>query len=110
MSVEEKVACLNKTSYADYLTRHCKLTPEALPFFQTFTHDLFCIGIESVPAMACYEGGDDYGSFTYARFQGLGLAEGGKKEPYIFSFPVGNTSVARMYVRSMISAPIHRYA
>src|SRR5258707_5356119 len=35
MSVEEKAALLNKISYAEYLTRHCKLIPEALPFFQT---------------------------------------------------------------------------
>jgi len=77
MSVEEKAALLNKISYAEYLTKHCKLIPEALPFFQTFTHDLFCIGIESVCALACYQAGDDYGSFTYAGFQGLGLPEGG---------------------------------
>jgi len=102
MPVEEKVARLRKISYADYLTKHCKLIPEALPFFQTFTHDLFCIGIESVSAMACYEAGDDYGSFTYAGFQGLGLPEGGKEEPYIFHFPDGNASIARLLVRSLI--------
>src|SRR6266481_5319559 len=66
MSVAKKISRLTKISYAEYLTKHCKLVPEALPFFQTFTHDLFCVGIESVPAMACYEAGDDYGSFTYA--------------------------------------------
>jgi len=76
--------------------------PEALPFFQTFTHDLFCIGIEAVPAMACYEAGDDYGSFTYAGFQGLGLPERGKEEPYIFHFPDGNASIARLLVRALI--------
>ena len=102
MSVEEKTALLTKTSYAEYLTKHCKLIPEALPFFQTFTHDLFCVGIEAVPAMACFEAGDDYGSFTYAGFQGLGLPEGGKEEPYIFHFPDGNASVARLLVRSLI--------
>jgi spermidine dehydrogenase len=102
MFVEEKIARLSKISYADYLTKHCKLIPEALPFFQTLTHDLFCIGIESVPAMACYEGRDDYGSFTYAGFQGLGLPEGGKEEPYIFHFPDGNASIARLLVRSLI--------
>src|SRR6266481_5481305 len=106
MSVEEKVARLTKTSYADYLTRHCKLIPEALPFFQTFTHDLFCMGIESVPAMACYVAGDDYGSFTYAGFQGLGLPKGAKEEPYIFHFPDGNASIARLLVRSLIPEAI----
>jgi spermidine dehydrogenase len=106
MSVEEKAARLSKISYAEYLTKHCKLIPEALPFFQTFTHDLFCIGIESVPALACYVAGDDYGSFTYAGFQGLGLPEGGKEEPYIFHFPDGNASIARLLVRSLIPEAI----
>jgi spermidine dehydrogenase len=102
MSVEEKVALLKKISYAELLTKHCKLTPEALPFFQTFPHDLFCIGIESVPAMSCYEGFDDYGSFTYAGFQSLGLPAPAKEEPYIFHFPDGNASIARLLVRSLI--------
>ena len=102
LSVAEKVAKLKKTSYADFLTKHCQLLPEALPFFQTFTHDLWCIGIEAVPAMDCYLAGDDYGSFTYAGFQGLGLPLREKEEPYIFHFPDGNASVARLLVRSLI--------
>jgi spermidine dehydrogenase len=102
LSPEEKIAKLSKISYAEYLTAHCKLIPVALPFFQTFTHDLFCIGIESVSAMACYEAGDDYGSFTYAGFQGLGLPQRDKEEPYIFHFPDGNSSIARLLVRWLI--------
>src|ERR1700730_12811937 len=102
LPLEEKVAKLTKISYAEYLTAHCKLIPEALPFFQTFTHDLFCVGIESVPAMACYEAGDDYGSFPYAGFQGLGLPKAEKEEPYIFHFPDGNASIARLLVRALI--------
>jgi spermidine dehydrogenase len=53
LSAQEKIAKLSKISYAEYLTKHCRLLPEALPFFQTFTHDLFCVGIEAVSAMAC---------------------------------------------------------
>jgi spermidine dehydrogenase len=102
LSIEQKIAKLNKISYAEYLRKYCWLTPDALPFFQTFTHDLFCIGIEAVPAMACYRAGDDYESFTYAGFQGLGLPAGEKEEPYIFHFPDGNASVARLLVRSLI--------
>ncbi len=104
LSRDEKIAKLSKISYADYLTHHCKLIPEALPFFQTFTHDLFCVGIEAVPAYACYEAGDDYGSFTYAGFDGLGFPEHEKEEPYIFHFPDGNASVARLLIRSLIPA------
>jgi len=102
MTREQKIATLRKISYSDYLTWHCKVIPEALPFFQTFTHDLFCVGIESVPAFLCYEAGDDYGSFTYPGFDGLGFPEHEKEEPYIFHFPDGNASVARLLVRSLI--------
>jgi spermidine dehydrogenase len=101
-SLEEKAALLRKISYAEYLTKYCKLTPKALPFFQTFTHDLFCIGIEAVPAMECYTGGDDYNSFTYAGFDGLGFPHSEKEEPYIYHFPDGNASIARLLVRALI--------
>jgi spermidine dehydrogenase len=102
LSQREKADKLSKISYAEYLTKYCGLLPEALPFFQTFTHDLFCIGIEAVPAMACYEAGDDYESFTYAGFQGVGLPAAGKEEPYIFHFPDGNASIARLLVRALL--------
>lgn len=106
MSPEQKIVKLKSISYSDFLTQYCKLSPEALPFFQTFTHDLFCVGIEAVPAYHCYEAGDDYGSFTYAGFDGLGLPEHEKEEPYIFHFPDGNASVARLLVRSLIPAAV----
>lgn len=102
LTLEEKRSKLQRISYAKYLTEHCRLIPEALPFFQTFTHDLFCVGIEAVPAFACYEAGDDYGSFSYAGFDGLGFPPREKEEPYIFHFPDGNASVARLLVRSLI--------
>jgi spermidine dehydrogenase len=102
LSKKEKFAKLTKISYADYLTKSCKLTPEALPFFQTFPHDLFGVGIEAVPAISCYFAGDDYQSFTYPGFDGLGLGARAKEEPYIFHFPDGNASIARLLVRSLI--------
>jgi len=101
LTLEQKKAKLEKISYAKYLTDDCKLMPGALPFFQTFTHDLFCVGVEAVPAFACYEAGDDYGSFSYAGFDGLGFPPREKEEPYIFHFPDGNASVARLLVRSL---------
>jgi spermidine dehydrogenase len=106
LSREEKVAKLSKISYADYLTKYCKLTPEALPFFQAMPHDLFGVGIDAVPAMSCYESPDDYESFTYAGFDGLGLEPREKEEPYIFHFPDGNASVARLLVRALIPAAV----
>ncbi len=104
LSLEEKKRKLASISYADYLTKFCKVTPDALKFFQTFPHDLFGVGIDAVSAGACYLSPDDYESFTYAGFQGLGFPEREKEEPYIFHFPDGNASVARLLVRSLIPA------
>jgi spermidine dehydrogenase len=106
LSRRQKIEQLKRISYAEYLTKYCKVTPEALPFFQTFPHDLFCVGIEAVPALACYEGADDYGSFTYPGFDGLGLPKPAKEEPYIFHFPDGNATIARLLVRSLIPGAI----
>jgi spermidine dehydrogenase len=106
LSKEEKLAKLGKISYAEYLLKYCKLAPEALSFFQTFTHDLFCLGIDAVSARACYEAGDDYQSFTYPGFDGLGFPEHEKEEPYIFHFPDGNATVARLLVRALIPGAV----
>ena len=78
------------------------MTPDALPFFQTFPHDLFCVGIDAVSALACFYSGDDNASFTYPGFEGLGIGESEKEEPYIFHFPDGNASIARLLIRSLI--------
>jgi spermidine dehydrogenase len=102
LSKEEKRAKLAKISYAEYLTKSCKVHAEALPFFQTFPHDLYGVGIDAVSALGCFESGDDYESFTYAGFDGLDLGEHEKEEPYIFHFPDGNASVARLLVRALI--------
>jgi spermidine dehydrogenase len=106
LSPKQKFAKLAQISYRDYLTRYCKLTPDALPFFQCFPHDLWAVGIEAVPAAACYEGGDDYESFHYPGFDGLGLSAPEKEEPYIFHFPDGNASIARLLVRQLIPGVI----
>lgn len=101
LSKEEKRAKLSKISYADYLTKFCKVHLEALPFFQTFPHDLYGVGIDAVPALGCLSG-DDYGSFTYPGFDGLGIGVHEKEEPYIYHFPDGNASIARLLVRALI--------
>ncbi|PYX26540.1 MAG: hypothetical protein DMG80_21330, partial [Acidobacteria bacterium] len=102
LSRDEKIAKLSKLSYADFLTKICKVRPETLKFFQSYTHDLWAVGIEAVPAIDCFVAGDDYGGITYAGFQGMGFGEEEREEPYIFHFPDGNASIARLLVRSLI--------
>ena len=104
LSRKQKIERLRKTSYADFLTKICKVTPDALPFFQSYTNDLFAVGIDAVPAYDCYEAGDDYGAISYPGFDGLNLgtrpSSARQEEPYIFHFPDGNASIARLLVRS----------
>jgi spermidine dehydrogenase len=97
---------LRKISYAAFLLDHAKADPSVLPFFQTRTHDLFGVGIDAVSALACHRAGDDYG-LDYPGFQGLGLdadrpAPSGPEEPYIFHFPDGNASIARLLVAALV--------
>jgi spermidine dehydrogenase len=106
LSREQKEQKLSKITYAEYLTKFCKVTPDALPFFQKFPHDLFCVGIDAVSALDCYRNIDDYESFTYPGFDGLGFPEREKEEPYIFHFPDGNASVARLLVRSLVPGAV----
>ena len=106
LSKQEKKKQLAKMSYADFLTKVCKIHADALPFFQKYPHDLFAVGIEAVSALACYNNGDDYDSISYPGFDGLGLDATREEEPYIFHFPDGNASVARLLVRSLIPGSI----
>jgi spermidine dehydrogenase len=108
---EQKIERLRKTSYADFLTKICGMTPQALPFFQSYTNDLFTVGIDAVPALYCFIAGDDYGAMSYPGFDGLGISNIPEKvdrgkDPYIFHFPDGNASIARMLVRSLIPGAI----
>ena len=108
LTVEEKRRRLLKMSYADFLTKLVKVHPEVLPFFQKKSHDLFCVGIEAVPAWLCYTAGDDYDEYGYPGFEGMNLGgpqgrgNSEKPDPYIFHFPDGNASIARLLVRSLI--------
>jgi spermidine dehydrogenase len=107
LSVAQKRAKLAKISYADFLIKFCKVNPDALKFFQSYTNDLFAVGIDAVPALACYEEEDDYGGYSYAGFAGMDMGdEPRKEEPYIFHFPDGNASIARLLVRSLVPGAI----
>jgi spermidine dehydrogenase len=106
LSRAEKRARLGKISYANFLTQICKVDKAALPFFQTYTHDLYAVGIDAVSALRCWKSPDDYGAISYPGFDGLDLGEVKEEDPYIFHFPDGNASVARLLVRSLISGSI----
>jgi spermidine dehydrogenase len=104
LNAEQLRAKLIKTSYKDFLLQHAKAHPDIVKLFQQAPHDLYCVGIDAVSALSCHYMG-------YPGFKGIPLPErhGGKEEPYIFHFPDGNASIARLLVRSLVpgSAPGH---
>ena len=95
-TVAEKVEILKRTSYRDYLTGVCGLSEQAANCFQGRTLGFFGLGCDAVPAA-------DARDLGYPGFDGLGLpARAGPREPYIYHFPDGNASLARLLVRALI--------
>jgi spermidine dehydrogenase len=100
LAAEEALALLATTSYRDYVSTHWGLDDEAADTFQGRSHDFFALGIDAVSALDAMECG-------YPGFAGLHLpqrpeAAAEMDEPYIYHFPDGNASLARLMVRSLI--------
>jgi spermidine dehydrogenase len=104
-SKAEKIAYLKKVSYRDYLRKDAGLGDEAVKYFDGATLDLLAMGPDIVPAL------EALGS-RFPGFARLGLKdeeEPGLDEPYIYHFPDGNASIARLLTRNLIPsvAPGH---
>ncbi len=107
----QKRARLARMSYRDYLLHVAGVTPDALPYFQRITADLWCAGIDVISAISPYNDG------FRAGYRGMGLGDDDPppgthlgptppdgEDPYIFHFPDGNASLARLLVRRLIPA------
>jgi spermidine dehydrogenase len=106
LSEDEKKKKLAKTSYLAFLERDAKVHPLVTKYFSARTHGLYGMGIDGVPAL-------DLWALGYPGFEGMGLTRGDgpglsmtakpkPEEPYIFHFPDGNASIARLLVRSLV--------
>jgi len=99
-SQNDKREILKRTSYRDYLTKTCGCSEEAANCFQGRPLGFFGLGADAVPAA-------DARDLGYPGFAGLKLTSDTSpawQEPYIYHFPDGNASVARLLVRSLIPA------
>jgi spermidine dehydrogenase len=108
LAAAEKQEKLRTMSYEAFLRDFAKVDQQVITYFMQNPHPLWAMGIDAVPAL---------NNLTPAVREGLALpanqGRGGggapgtaarQPEPYIFHFPDGNASVARMLVRSLIPA------
>jgi spermidine dehydrogenase len=95
---DEQRAILKRTSYRDYLTKIRGCSEEAANCFQGRPLGFYGLGSDSVPAA-------DARDLGYPGFAGLKLSADTNpawKEPYIYHFPDGNASIARLLVRALV--------
>ena len=100
MSRDEKIALLRKTSYRSFLRDYVQVDEQVLEMYQRWGMSYWCVGMDEVAAidiLGYTDGGGMPGlEHTVQREGGRG------DEPYIFHFPDGNASVARLLVRNLI--------
>jgi spermidine dehydrogenase len=87
-------------SYREYIQRYWGLDDLSADTFQGRSLDFYAIGVDGVTAFDAMETG-------YPGFAGMRLASDPRalaemEEPYIYHFPDGNASIARLIVRSLI--------
>jgi spermidine dehydrogenase len=100
MSREQKIDLLSRISYRKYLKDYVKVDEQVLDMYQRWGMSYWCVGMDEVPAIYILGYGDG------GELPGMGhtlTQEGGRGvEPYIFHFPDGNATVARLLVRQLI--------
>jgi spermidine dehydrogenase len=102
-SIFSEPSYLQSISYRDFLTKHMGVTdPQALGLFQNAFSDLS--GIDILPAIwAMVMGLPGIDATSVGIFEGpIGWFSGYGAEPYIYHFPDGNASIARLLVRRLI--------
>ena len=102
-SAEEKAEYLAATSYRDFLLKDVGLSEGAVKYFQSRTNDFMALSIDAVASADTYSVGfPGFGGMNLAPISEEAAAE--MEEPYIYHFPDGNASLARLLVRSLIPA------
>ena len=95
---DEKFKILSKTGYSSFLRDYVKVDEQVINIYQNWGMSFWCVDMEEVPTTAVqyYDGGIPGVDET------LPIKEGRGVDPYIFHFPDGNASIARLLVRKMI--------
>jgi spermidine dehydrogenase len=97
LSFDDKFEILRRTSYEKFLRDYCRVSEEVINIYKRWGMSYWCVGIDEVPTtnILSYDGGMPGVEHTLRR---TGYRN---DEPYIFHFPDGNASVARLIVRAL---------
>lgn len=95
-SKRQRAEIAEETSYYDFLKNYAKLPEGALKYLANISSEYWGHTINAISVQEALDDG-------YPGVQNLGLEEDdSEEEPYIYHFPDGNASIARMMVRKMI--------
>ncbi|MFW2176391.1 MULTISPECIES: NAD(P)-binding protein [unclassified Moraxella] len=96
MPTGKRTNYLKSISYDKFLTDHVKLSAEAKVFLQDICLEYWGFPIDGLSAWDALNEG-------YAGFDKIGIkVEASDSEPYIYHFPDGNASIARLLVKKLI--------
>jgi spermidine dehydrogenase len=98
---KDRLAYLEGTDYVTYLKKHGGFGDEVVNIIQSSGRGLWAIGLDALPAKVAWS--SDFPGFGDLELDTPSYRRE-REEPYIFHFPDGNASVARLLVRKMIPA------
>ncbi len=102
MSVDQKRALMRQVSLKDFLLSYLKVHPDVIAYFRGKMMGGTALAIDGVSAQSLF-------FLIPGLGKALGLTDGRSfmADPYIYHFPDGNASIARMLVRKLVpgSAP-----
>lgn len=106
----QKMEYLARTSYRDFLLKDLRLDPQALWFFQTAGHGVFCVGADATPALFAWAmgapgfNGINLPPLPAGLLSDLPGGQHGRQKPgtHAVHFPDGGATVARLLVRTLI--------
>lgn len=102
-TTQEKIEFLRSKSYEQYLRDDLAMPEEVIVLLRNRAHGLWAVGYDAVSALAAAHSAEP-GTTTLGLEDVLWGDEA--EEPYIFHFPDGNASIARLLVHKLIPAAI----